>query len=111
MTRNPKFGGSILRVFAIQICAILAVVGLAALSFLVSPHIKIRGEPIIPLIPPLIVAIFGFPFALYILPKFIRLNCPKCRKKALRYDCFLSLSFRCTRCGVEKHTWISIGGS
>lgn len=109
MAKRVRFGGVIARVLWINLCAVFTVSGLAVVSFIVSPHIKINGAPVVPLIPPLVVIVIGFTSVLYILPLVVRLRCPKCKRKTMRYDRYFSLSLHCQHCGVEKYTWFHIG--
>ena len=107
--KRIKFGNAILQAIAISIGSALFVVALAGLSFVLSPHIKIDGQPMMPLILPVLIVVIGFFCVKYIVPIFVRLRCPKCRTKSLRYDCNLSLSFHCKNCGIDKGTWFHIG--
>lgn len=107
--KRIRFGNAIAKAFAISIGGFVFVAVLAMLSFLLSPHIKLYGQPLMPLLLPPIIILVGFICVKYVLPAFVRLRCPKCRKKALRYDCNLSLSFHCQNCGIEKYTWFHIG--
>ena len=107
--KRIRFGQVIFQAIAISIGGFSIVIGLALLSFILSPHLKVYGQPLMPLILPVLIVVLGLISVKYLVPLFVRLRCPKCRHKALRYDCNMSLSFRCDRCGIKKYTWFHIG--
>ena len=106
--KQVRFGGAIASALLISMFSLIAVAGLALMSFVFSPQLARLGLPAMPLILPVVIIVIGWLGVKYVMPLFIRLRCPKCSRKALRYDCKISLSFHCEHCGIEKATWFYV---